>query len=245
MKIYGSNITYSTVGSPQPITGICENWDYKLSEQLAEIMSEGEIAALVSHGIKGAISFSSTPPGNVTALGVRAGAELSISSINTGKVLVSTADAKWQRGQPMVMSAQATHFPDLTGDATGSITLATLDLSNPDTAIQLPTGKVWWSVDGLAPVVPGIVQSCSISESVQFQEEEGSEENIGKIVAVVVHGYKVNASMEVLTSGSLPDIGSSLEAFGTFRVKDASVKATKGSQRLIMVEGILVPGVTS
>ena len=244
MKIYGSNITYSTVGSPKPISGICENWDYKLSEQLAEIMSEGEIAALVSHGIKAACSFSSTPPGNVTALGVRAGAELSISSISTGKVLVSTSDAKWQRGQPMVMSAQATHFPDLAAGGTGSIAVADLVLSNPNTAIQLPTGTLWWSVDGLTPVVPGIVQSCSISESVQFQEEEGSEDKIGKIVAVVIHGYKANASMEVLSSGSIPDIGSTLEAFGSFRVKDAQVKATKGAQRLIMVEGILVPGVT-
>lgn len=249
MQVYGSNISFSTVGATQPIAGICENYSYKLQEKLDEIISVGEIGALISHGKMAKLGFSSTPPATVTALGVRAGAALAITgdeNITSGLVLVTNSGAKWQRGQPMNMSAQANHYPDMPAGAPfGTAVNGTIVLSNPNTAIQLPTNKVWWSVDGLTAVVDGIVQSCSIDESVQIQEEEGSGDLIGKIIAAIIHTYKATASMEVLTSGSIPDLGSTLEAFGSFRVQDAEVKFTKGNLRSILVNGILVPGVTS
>ncbi|MFZ4774634.1 MAG: hypothetical protein ACOYM3_04680 [Terrimicrobiaceae bacterium] len=240
MKTYGT-IKYSTVDAPQPIAGICESFNYKSADQIYEIMGEADLEGVVFHGRKGDISFSSTPAGNVTALGVRAGVELTISGVTGGKILVMSSAAKWQRGQPMVMDAQANHYPDLGATASGTITPATLTLARGTTiALQLPTGKVWFGVEGLTPVVDGIVQSCSVAESVQAQEEEDGE---GKIVAVVLHSYKATAQMEVLTAGAIPDIGSELEAFGTFRVTSAEEKWSKGAQRSIMVDGILIPGI--
>ncbi len=242
MKTYGS-IKFSTVDAPKPISGICESFSYKPANQIYEIQDEaGIIAAMVEHGRKGAITFSSTPPGTVTALGVRAGAELTITGFSAGKVIVTTSGAKWSRGAAMVMDAQATHYPDITAAAVGSITPASIVLARgTDLAIQLPTNKVWWGMEGLTPFVEGIVQSCSISESVQVQEEEGSGEDVGKIVAISLFGYKATGQMEVLTAGTIPELGTSLEAFGTFRITSAEEKWSKGQVRSIMVDGVIAP----
>ncbi|MEI6035105.1 MAG: hypothetical protein WCS65_12610 [Verrucomicrobiae bacterium] len=243
MKTYGS-IKYSTVDAPQPIAGICESFTYKSADQIFEIMGEADLEGLVFHGRKGDISFSSTPAGSVTALGVRAGAELTITGVTGGKVLVMTSSAKWSRGQAMVMDAQANHYPDIPTleVAVGSITPATLDLAQGSLIpLILPTGKVWFGTAGLAsPTAGGIVQSCSVSESVQSQDEEDGE---GKIVAVALYGYKATASMEILTADAIPDIGSELEAFGTFRITSAEEKWSKGAMRSISVEGLLIPGI--
>lgn len=239
MKTYGS-IKYSTVDAPQPIAGICENFNYKIGDQVYEVMGESDLAALVMHGRKGTLSFSSTPPGSATALGVRAAAELTVTGVTGGKVLVMQSSAKWQRGQAMVFDAQANHYPSLAGTAEGTITPATITLlRGASVALQLPTASVWFGVEGLTPVVAeAIVQSCSITESVQAQEEEDA---IGDIVAVALHSYKATAQMEVLTDGAIPEIGSDLEAFGTFRILNAEEKWAKGSTRSIMVDGIIVP----
>lgn len=224
MKTYGS-IKYSTVDAPQPIAGICESFNYKSADQIYEIMGEADLEGVVFHGRKGTLSFSSTPGGGVTALGVRAGAELTITGITGGKILVMSSAAKWQRGQPMVFDAGATHYPDLAATADGSITPATITLARgTDVALQLPTSKVWWSVEGLTPIVSGIVQACSVAESVQAQEEEDA---LSKIVAVVLHSYKATAQMEVITAGTIPALGAELEAFGTFRITGAEEKWSK------------------
>ena len=242
MKTYGT-IKFSTVDAPKPISGICESFSYKPANQIYEIQDEaGIIAAMVEHGKKGAVTFSSTPPGTVTALGVRAGAELTITGFADGKIIVTTSGAKWSRGAAMVMDAQATHYPDITAAAVGTLTPATIVLARgSDLAIQLPTDKVWWGMEGITPFVAGIVQSCSISESVQVQEEEGSEEDVGKIVAVSLFGYKATGQMEVLTAGTIPELGTSLEAFGTFRITSAEEKWSKGQTRSIMVDGVIAP----
>ncbi len=242
MNVYGSNIVYSTTGAPVPITGICENFSYKHAETLTEVIDIGEIAALIAHGKKGSLSFSSTPLGTVAALGVRAGAELTISAITGGKVIVTTSDAKWQRGQPMKMSAQANHYPDITAAGSGSTPPQAFSLSNGTGAVVLPTSKVWWGTSGITGPVAGIVQSCSISESVQVQEEE---DNAGKITAVITHSYKATGSIEVITDAAIPDVGGTLDIFGSFKITSAEEKWAKGQVRMIMVEGILVPGVTS
>ena len=91
-------------------------------------------------------------------------------------------------------------------------------------------------MSGITAAVAGIVQSCAISESVQVQEEEDAE---GLIVAVALYGYKATASMEILSAAALPELGSDLEAFGTFRVTSAEEKWSKGAMRLIALEGIL------
>jgi len=157
---------------------------------------------------------------------------------------VTTASAKWQRGQAMTMDVAATHFPDISGSATGSITPEALALSQTEAALVLPTGKVWFGTNGITGAVAGIVQACSISETVQIQEEE---DNDGKIVALAVHSYKATASMEILTAVALSSItlGDTLDVFGSFKITSADEKFSKGGTHTISVEGILIPGVTA
>ena len=240
MKTYGT-IKFSTVDAPQPISGICESYTYKTADQVYDIMGESDLEGIVIYGRKGAITFSSTPPGTVTAMGVRAGAELTISGVTGGKVLVTQAGAKWQRKQPMVMDAQATHYPSITAESIGSITPATLTLARTAAALQLPTDKVWFGTESLVGPVLGIVQSCAISETVQVQEEEDQDTNI---VAVALYGYKATGTMEIITSAAIPELGSSLEAFGTFKITSAEEKWAKGQVRSISCEGLLIPGIT-
>ena len=76
---------------------------------------ESDLEGHVFHGRKGDISFSSTPAGDVVALGVRAGAELTITGVTGGKVLVMNSSAM-EPGQSMVIDAQASHYPDLSGN---------------------------------------------------------------------------------------------------------------------------------
>jgi len=245
MKTYGS-IKFSTVGAPASVlaSGICENYNYKRGNQTTEIMGESDLVGVVLHGEKGEISFSVTPPGDVSALVARAGAELTITGISTGKTIVTTAGAKWQRGQPMTMDVAATHFPDISATATGSITPEAFALSQTEAALVLPTGKVWFGTNGITGAVAGIVQSCSLSETVQLQEEE---DNDGKIVALAVHSYKATASMEILTAVALSAIalGDELDVFGGFRITSAEEKFSKGGTHTISVEGLLIPGVTA
>lgn len=240
MKTYGT-FKFSTVDAPQPIAGICESFSYRLVDQVYEVQGESDIEGIVLHGRKGEISFSSTPSGGVTALGVRAGAELTITGVSGGKVIVTSSSAKWSRGQAMVFDAQATHFPDLSASGVGTITPASFEIANASGAIQLPTNKIWWSVEGLTAAVAGIVQSCALTETVQVHEEADAE---GLIVATAVHGYKATANMEILTSGDAPAPGTTFDVFGDFRVTSSESKWQKGQMRLVSVEGILIPGVT-
>jgi hypothetical protein len=240
MKTYGT-VKFSTVDAPQPISGICENFNYRNSDQVFEHMGQQDIAAIVMHGRKGELSFSSSPPGTVTALGVRAGAELVVSAITGGKIIVASASARWSRGAAMILEATATHYPDLSATGTGTITPATITLARTAGPVQLPTDKIWYGVEGITGAVAGIVQAAGISESVQFQEEEDGD---GKIVALAVYGYKATGTMEILTSAAPPALGTELDLFGGFRITSAEERWQKGSMRAVSIEGLLIPGVT-
>ena len=251
MKTYGP-IVFSTAGAPHLFAGICQNYTYKPSNTQTDVPGEGEIAALIAHAAKGMITFSANPPATVTALGVRAGGALTLTGGDApaaGLTIVTRSGAKWQKGQAMTMDVAATNYPDIAADAvaSGTITVGTIALAYGDNVVlQLPTGKVWWGTTGLASFTEsGIVQSCSIDESVQIHEEEGSGTDVGKIITIAVHTYKANASMEVLTTDSLPDLNTTLSAFGNFEIGDAEVKRTIGGARLISVSGVLIPGVTA
>jgi hypothetical protein len=241
MKTYGT-IKFSTVDAPSPIAGICESFTYKTADQVYEIMGEEDLVGIVLHGRKGDISFSSTPEGSVAALGVRAGGELSIAGVSGGKVIVTTSSAKWSRGQPLTMDAQASHFPSLAATAEGTIALGTFTLARGSGGpLVLPTDKVWFGTQGITSPLAGIVQSASISETVQLQEEEDGD---GNITALAVFGYKATGQIEVLTAAALPDLGTELDIFGGFRITSAEYKWTKGQMRSVMIDGILIPGVT-
>lgn len=240
MKQYGT-IKFSTVDAPKPFTGICEGFTYKKANQATEIQGESDLAAIVIHGAKGELSFSATPPGGTTALGVRAGAEITVTGVTGGKIIVTQSVAKWQRGQPLTFDAQASHYPDLSVAGVGEITLGDIAFSRTVGALQMPADKVWWGVEGIEGPVEGLVQSCSISESVQIQEEEDAE---GKITALAVHGYKATAQLEMLTSAQPPEPGTTLDLFGSFLVTSSETKWAKGQMRSISVEGTLLPGIT-
>lgn len=243
MKTYGS-IKFSTVDAPASVKalGICENYNYKSSNQVFEIMDETALAGIVLHGAKGEISFSVTPGAGVTALNPRAGSEITVTGISTGKVIVPSVSAKWTRGQPMTMDVTATHYPGVSATGSGSVTPGSITLDRTGGALVLPTDKVWFSVVGLASPVAGIVQSCSISEAVQVQEEADPD---GVIVALALYGYKANVTMEFLSTVALTDAslaaGESLDAFGGFTITGSEEKLSKNGARTISVEGILLP----
>ncbi len=71
-KVYGSNIKWSTVDAPKPMSGICEGFTYRVGDQVFRVPGESGFVGAALHGKKGEMQFSSTPPGTVTALGVRA-----------------------------------------------------------------------------------------------------------------------------------------------------------------------------
>lgn len=242
MKTYGSNITFSTVNAPKPISGICENFNIKIGDTIYRVPGEDTLAGLVIYKAKKELSFSSTPPGTVTALGVRAAAELTISGFTGGKILVTRAEARWQRGQALVMSAAANHYPALGNTTAGSITAATMAFEGGEGPIVLPTDKVWFGTRGLTAPVAGIINSVTIAETVQVQEEE---DGTGDIVGVVLHGYEATCSMEVLTSVDAPDNGSVMSPFEglDFQVLNPETLWVKGQQRAVRLEGLLVPGV--
>jgi hypothetical protein len=236
-----TGIKWSTADAPQPISGVCENFTYKDATQVYEFMGEADLAAIVLHGRKGDISFSSTPAGSVAALAVRAGGAVTISGLSTGALVVTQASARWQRGQAMTMEAQVSHYPDATGTAAGSITPASITLAYGG-SLELPTGTIWWGTKGVpSPTGDGIVQSCSISESVQTQEEEDED---GKIVMVVAFGYKATASIEVITGAAKPAIGDTMDAFGGFLITSSEERWAKQGMRLVSCDGLLIPGVT-
>jgi len=243
MKTYGS-IKFSTVDAPASVKalGICENYTYKSSNQVYEILDEEALAGIVLHGAKGELSFSVTPEGGVTALNPRAGSEITVTGISTGKVIVPSISAKWQRGQPMTMDVTATHYHGVSATASGTITPGAITLARTGGALVLPTDKVWFSVVGLTAPVAGIVQSCSINESVQVQEEEDAD---GIISALALYGYKANVSMEILSAVALSDAaleaGTEIDAFGGFTITGSEEKWSKNGMRSISVEGILLP----
>jgi hypothetical protein len=241
MKTYGANIHFSTVNAPQPISGICENFTMKTADSVFRIQGEDQLAGLVIHGAKTELSFSSTPPGTVATMGVRAAAELTISGLTGGKILVTRAEARWQRRQPLVMSASSNHYPVL-GNGTGSINAATMTFSGEEGPLVLPTDKVWFGTRGLSAPVAGIINSVSIVETVQVLEEE---DGTGGIVGVVLYGYEATCSMEVLTSVGMPDQASVMSPFEglDFQVLNPETLWTKGQQRAVRLEGLLVPGV--
>ena len=153
-----------------------------------------------------------------------------------GKVLQKLARAgllRWKRGRTGGF---------VLGRPASEITLADIAFARTARALQMPADKVWWGVEGITGPVSGLVQSCSISESVQIQEEEDAE---GKITALAVHGYKATAQLEMLTSAEPPAPGTTLDLFGSFLVTSSETKWAKGQMRSISVEGTLLPGITA
>ncbi len=218
-------VQWSTVNAPKPLSGICEGFSYKIAKQVAEHMGEADLAAVVLHGRKGELSFSCTPAASVDTLGVRAGSELSLTGFApaaAGKVIVTQSSARWQRGQPLQLEAQAVHYPALSASGTGTITTAGISWDHPDAngGVQSrPVGVLSWGTASMvSPLASqqGLMQSVALSESVQVQEEEGIE---GEIAAVVVYGYKATASLEVLTAvTALPEPGETINFGGGGRV---------------------------
>jgi hypothetical protein len=240
MKLYG-DIKFSTVDAPNPIGGICESFSYKTADQVEKIMGVEDLVAVILHGRKGEISFSSTPEGGVTSLVVRAGNELTITGVSGGKILVTQSSARWQRGSAMTMEAQATHYPDLGASGEGDITQGSITLTRLAGPLQLPANKVWWGVEGIEGPLAGIVQSCSISESVQVQEEEDKD---GKITMLALYGYEATATIEMLTNAAKPELGEELDLFGGFRITSSEYKFQKQQMRSVVIEGLLIPGLT-
>jgi len=142
----------------------------------------------------------------------------------------------------MVLDATAVHYPGIPAAevGVGSITPATLTLARTAGPLQFPTDKVWFGAEGITGPVAGIVQSVSLSETVQVQEEADST---GDIVACVLHAYKATAQMEILTAAAVPALGTTLTVFGAFKITSAEEKWSKGAMRSISIEGILIPGV--
>lgn len=95
----------------------------------------------------------------------------------------------------------------------------------------------------LLGIPDGILQSCTIGESIQLMEEEDST---GDIIAAILHSYKATLSLEINTAAAIDGlVNSMVTAFTDFLCQDAEVKSTKGALRTIMLTGICVPGVTS
>lgn len=243
-KVYGSNIKWSTVDAPKPMSGICEGFTYRVGDQVFRVPGESGFVGAVLHGKKGEMNFSSTPAGTVTALGVRAGAELTVSGYPTGKILVMRVSASWRRGQPMVFDATANHYPGL-GSGTGTLTPGSITLSRTAGALQLPTDKVWWGTEGVPKAgLEGIVESCVIEESVTADETQDDDAEGSPIVAVVLDDYQSTARLEILTADDAPESGTEIDVFGGFVVDSAEVRWAKRGKRLVSVSGFLLPGVT-
>lgn len=244
-KVYGSNIKWSTVDAPKPMSGICEGFTYRVGDQVFRVPGESGFVGAVLHGKKGEMQFSSTPTGAVTALGVRAAAELTVTGYSAGKILVMRVSASWRRGQPMVFDASANHYPGLSGSAVGTITLGTITLARTAGALQLPVDKVWWGTEGVPKAgMSGIVESCQIEESVTADETQDDDQEGSPIVAVALDDYQSTVRLEILTAGDPPDSGEVMDVFGGFRVENSEVRWAKRGKRLVSVAGFLIPGVT-
>lgn len=245
-KVYGP-IKWSTVGSPNPLTGICENFNYRIGDQLFKVPGEAGFAAAVRHGKKGELSFSSTPPGTVATLPIRAGAELAVAGIAAGKIINSRVSANWRRGTPLKFDASANHYPALAGEAVGELAVAEFVFARTAKALQLPLDKVWWGAESVPKLgLTGIVESFSIEESVQFPDETEDDDQEGApIVGVVVDNYESTARLEILTAEAvLPEEGSTMPVFGAFRVNGVEKGERIGNKRLVTINGYLIPGVT-
>ncbi len=243
-KVYGP-IEWSTVGAPNPLTGICENFTRRIGDQLFKVPGEADIAGAVLHGRKGELNFSSKPPGTVTALPIRAGAEMSVSGISGSKIIAARISANWRRGQPLTFDATANEYPGL-GSGVGSITPGSLTFSRTAKALQFPADQIWWGTESVPKAgLTGIVESLAIEESVQFDETQDDDQEGSPIVAVVVYDYEGTARLEILTAATeLPEDGDVLTLFGGFRVNGVETGLRIRDKRRVTINGFLIPGVT-
>lgn len=251
-QLYGASLIWSTGGAIKPAACILESCDYRDAyQQHLEDGEGGDLAAMVLHGAKAAISFGGTITDDSTDLpDLSAGAKLGIShdEITGGTVLCSSLVEEWAIGQPKKFSGAATHYPDVTGGSgadAGELSGATPTQSGP---VIKPADKLIWGTAGLTHAA-GTVQRLRVEQTLQLSEEVDGG---GSIVTVVAHRYMRKISLEVLAlaTATRPAKGATLTVTGAPShaanavVTDSGVKWSRGRGAVFSVEAMWFPGIS-
>jgi len=250
---YGVALKWGSAGAPHPATCILESFDYKDAFQTYEENDEaGDLAALILHGRKGAISFGGTITDETVDLpDLSAGAKIDLEAdeIVGGIVLCSGITEDWLLGSAKKFSGSATHYPDATGGTgadAGSLNAATpTQVLSP---VIRPADKLIWSCAGLTHA-SGKVHKLSIAQSLELTESLDEE---GKIVAIQSHKYMRKISLEILALAAAarpaPDTvlavtGAPANAANAV-ITGSDIKWKRGDAAMFSVEAIWFPGIS-
>lgn len=250
---YGITLTWGTAGAPHPASCILESFDYKAAfQQHLEDSEAGDVAAMVLHGQKGAISFGGTiTDATVDLPDLSTGAKLDLSSaeIVGGTVLCASLIEEWAIGQPKKFNGSATHYPDVTGGAGAEAgALSGFTPTQTLSPVIRPADKLIWSTAGLTHA-SGTVQKLRIEQTLQLTEQV---DGAAKIVTVTAHRYMRKISLEILglASGTAPATNTVLAVVGAPShasnavVTDSGKKWQRGQGAMYSVEAIWFPGIS-
>lgn len=247
MNRYGQSITWGTVSAPHIFTGECTGYTARsVAQRQLEDDEAGDIDALILHSQKTEISFDAkVRSGSEDFLDLSAGASITVSGISSGTVLASRAVERWQLGQPKTASVTATHYPDVTGgDGESAGELSAFTPAQTGLGIVTPGSVLIYGTYGLTHA-SGVVHGLTIEQILELTEDDPSP--AGTILGVVAHGYLRTIQLELLATGALPAVGSTLAITGApdhaggYKIESAEKKFASKRGMMYSVSAVWVP----
>ena len=119
----------------------------------------------------------------------------------------------WRLLQPKTAAIAATHYPEMV-QASPALAGTTLDANTPSQSalgILTPGSVLPYSTFGFSHT-SGIVHALTITQELQITEDEPSPD--GKLLGAASHGYLRTISLELLSTGAAPPVGSVLTVTG-------------------------------
>lgn len=251
MNRYGQSITWGPLTAPSLFNG--EVISYSLRDAQTEQDIDGastDYIAMALHSRKGEVNYEATVTGGTGGtsnfLDLSTGAAVVVSTISGGVVLASEAVEKWQLGQPKTASVRATWYPDIT-QASPVLAGTTLDARTPDQSglgIIAPGGKIIYGTYGITHAA-GIVHSLTLTQQIKITEDDPDPS--GTIKGAATSAYMRKISMEILATGAIPAVASTLVLTGlntnvaNYLITSATQTLARGKGKMYAIEASWIP----
>ena len=215
MQGYGTTPTHwSTIDAPNPVTGICEDFTIDPKNKRDDIKdASGEFSGVITSAFKTELSWNYTfNSSSMDFLDLSTGSKLAVTGFTAGGNLAIKAVERWAKGQPKKGSINATNYPDLVTGGSGASagTLSAVSPAITSYPYQFPTGQY---IMGTAV----LTHASGSIESMELTQEWTSIEEIllgEKITGVILSAFKRMIQIELLLTGTIPAVGSTLVVSG-------------------------------
>lgn len=249
---HGQAITWGTTTAPHIFTGKCTSYSYrKMLQRQVHDDEAGENVAITLHSKKAEVSFSAeVTSGSTDFLDLTGSAALIVvAGVTGGSLLASRVVETWRLQQRKTAQITATHYPDFT--STGSSAAINASAFTPDQSgigINYPGGLLIYGTYGVTHG-QGVVHGLTIEQQLTIAEDDPSP--AGTILGAQTHGYMRTIQLDLLATGTIPDVGTVLTFTAgpansaDYRIESAEIRFEDKRGKMFAIGGVWIPPFTT